>query len=36
MTPYIEKLKVGDTVDVEGPLGRFSYKKGFVKIQGSD
>jgi len=25
MTTYIESLKVGDKINVEGPFGRFSY-----------
>jgi NAD(P)H-flavin reductase len=25
MTPELEKLQIGDTVDVTGPLGKFGY-----------
>jgi NAD(P)H-flavin reductase len=25
LTTYIETLNVGDTINVEGPFGRFSY-----------
>lgn len=28
MTPYLEKLGVGDSFNVEGPFGKFDYKSG--------
>lgn len=30
MTTYLETLKEGDTINVEGPFGRFGYKPGNV------
>lgn len=32
LTPYLEKLEVGDKIHVDGPYGRFSYKAGGVVI----
>lgn len=32
MTTYIESLKEGDTINVEGPFGRFGYKAGGVVV----
>jgi NAD(P)H-flavin reductase len=34
LTTYIETLNVGDTINVEGPFGRFSYEKGGVIVIG--
>lgn len=32
MTPYLEKLEVGDIINVEGPFGKFAYKPGGIVI----
>lgn len=32
MTPYLEKLEVGDSFHVEGPFGKFNYKPGGVVV----
>jgi ferredoxin-NADP reductase len=35
LTPYLETLNVGDTINVEGPFGRFGYEpKGTVIVDG--
>lgn len=36
LTPFLEQMKLGDTLNVEGPLGRFSYRRGVVKLEGED
>lgn len=32
MTTWIESLNLGDTIDVEGPLGKFDYQPGGIVI----
>lgn len=32
LTPYLETLEVSDTINVEGPFGRFNYKPGGVVV----
>lgn len=32
MTPFLEKLEVGDKINVEGPFGKFNYKAGGVVV----
>ena len=32
LTPYLEKLGIGDKIHIDGPFGRFSYKPGGVVI----
>jgi NAD(P)H-flavin reductase len=35
LTPYLEKLGVGDKINVEGPYGKFDYReKGIVVVDG--
>lgn len=34
MTQYLDKLKIGDLVEVTGPCGRFLYKKNMFKELG--
>jgi cytochrome-b5 reductase len=28
ITPYLEKLEIGDRINIDGPFGRFDYKQG--------
>lgn len=32
MTPYLEKLNIGDKINVDGPYGRFGYKAGGICV----
>jgi NAD(P)H-flavin reductase len=32
LTPYIETLKVGDLINIEGPYGRFGYEENGTVI----
>ncbi len=34
LTPYLQKLNVGDKIHIEGPLGKFGYEKGGNVILG--
>lgn len=37
MTQYMEKMAIGDTIDVKGPLGHFVYKgRGSYSHHGHD
>lgn len=36
LTPFLENMKIGECLDVEGPLGRFNYRRGFVRLDGGD
>jgi ferredoxin-NADP reductase len=32
LTPYLENLKPGDFINADGPHGKFSYSRGYIKI----
>ena len=34
LTPFIEKMEIGDQLNIEGPLGRFNYTRGVVRLEG--
>jgi ferredoxin-NADP reductase len=36
LTPFIENMKVGEQLNVEGPLGKFNYRRGVIKLDGQE
>ncbi len=34
LTQFIEAMKIGDRLEVEGPRGKFNYERGLVKLEG--
>ena len=35
LTPYLEQLRVGDSLHLEGPLGKFGYEDGGNVVLGT-